>query len=109
MTLFHTISILVICLIVCVFGWVPFVGSYTTRQYVPPQSVGGGLMSQGGFQEVQHTYHAPHSIGAGMVHPGGWTHTPIIPEPPWRQVIIDVAAAFANGHSSNNYRRNLPP
>ena len=86
-----------------------FQGSYTTREYVPPQSVGGGMMSPGGYQEVQHTYHAPHSVGGGMMHHGGWEHTPIVQENPWRQPIINFFSATANGHSSNNYRRNLPP
>ena len=85
-----------------------FVGSYTTTSCVPFQSVGGGLVAPGGCQQTVHTYHAPHSVGGGMMQHGGWEHAPIIQENPWRQPIISLFSFAANGHSSNNYRRNLP-
>lgn len=77
---------------------------YSTTQYIPPQSVGGGMMSQGGNINTQHTYHAPQSIGAGMMSQGGWTPTEIRPKDPIIQAIINVAAFTASGHSSNNPR-----
>lgn len=48
-----------------------YINSYTTREYYPSQSVGGGLMAPGGFQEVYHTFNAPHSVGGGNVN-SGW-------------------------------------
>lgn len=76
--------------------------SFTSTKYIPPQSIGGGMMSQGGFINVQNTYHAPQNIGAGMSSNGGWTQTEIRPKDPLIQTIIDIASFTASGHKSNN-------
>ena len=76
--------------------------SHSSTIYAPPQSIGGGMMSQGGYIKVQNTYHAPQSIGGGMMSHGGWTQTEIKPINPVIQTIIDIATLTAGGHKSNN-------
>jgi hypothetical protein len=75
---------------------VPAANGISTK-YIPPQSVGGGMMSQGGFVQVQNTYHPPQSIGGGMISQGGWAQTEIRPKDPVIQAIIDIAAFTARG------------
>ena len=75
-----------------------FTPSYTSTKYIPPQSIGGGMMSSGGYINVQNTYHSPQSIGAGMMSNGGWTQTEIKPKDPLIQTIIDITAFTARGY-----------
>lgn len=74
--------------------------SFTTNKYVPPQSIGGGMMSQGGFVPVHNTYVPPQSIGAGMMSQGQIVQKIIPPPSPIIQTIIDIATFTARG--SNN-------
>ena len=70
----------------------------TTYQYVPPQSVGGGFQSCGGYVKMLETYHAPQSIGGGFQSKGGFSK--VKDEPyvgPVAQTIIDIAAVMAGG------------
>lgn len=87
----------------CVLGSHSFVTQpFLSQKYIPPQSIGGGMMSQGGFVKVHQTYVAPQSIGGGMMSQGGVVET-VLPTPsPFKQFIIDVATMTAAGHSSNN-------
>ena len=57
--------------IVTVFGYFNY--HRTTYDYHAPQSIGGGMQSQGGYVKMHETYHAPQSIGGGMSSPGGWS------------------------------------
>lgn len=81
-----------------------FNGAYVSTQYIPPQSVGGGMISSGGYINVQNTYHAPQSIGMSMMSQGGWVQTEIKPKDPIIQAIINIASFTARGHESNNPR-----
>ena len=74
----------------------------TTYQYIPPQSIGGGFQSRGGYVKMIETYHAPQSIGGGFQSQGGWTK--VRDEPyvgPVAQTIIDIATFTASGHKSD--------
>ena len=73
-----------------------------TYQYIPPQSIGGGFQSRGGYVKMIETYHAPQSIGGGFQSQGGWTK--VRDEPyvgPVAQTIIDIATFTAQGHKSD--------
>ena len=73
---------------------------HVSSHYVPPQSIGGGMMSHGGHVQIQNTYHPPQSIGGCMGSVGGWSQT-VIPEPsPVIQTIIDVTALLAGGNKN---------
>jgi hypothetical protein len=72
---------------------------YKTMEYIPPQSIGAGMFSSGGYREYIHTYHSPQSIGAGMVSSGGWAKEPMIPKDPLVQSIIDFTTFMARGKS----------
>ena len=68
----------------------------TTYQYIPPQSIGGGFQSQGGYVKMLETYDSPKSIGGGFQSPGGWAS---VRDEPYvgavAQTIIDIAEFMA--------------
>lgn len=93
--------ILIICCVSCIFGQFNS-PSFTSYKYVPPQSIGGGMMSQGKFVETHNQYVPPQSIGGGMMEHGGFVEK-VIPQPsPVIQTIIDIATFTARGKQPNN-------
>lgn len=52
---------------------------------------------------MQETYHTPQSIGGGLQSQGGWSK---VKDEPYvgavAQTIIDIAVTTAGGHKSNN-------
>jgi len=81
------LTVLLICLTMA--------APYTSKKYVPPQSIGGGMQSAGGWVTVVNQYHPPQSVGGGMHSVGGWSSTPVPSPSPVIQTIIDVAAFMA--------------
>lgn len=70
---------------------------HTAYQYVPPQSIGGGLQSSGCHVKMHETYHASRSVGGGYQSKGGFAQ--VRDEPyvgPIAQKIINIAEFMAH-------------
>ena len=71
--------------------------SFVSNKYIPPQNIGGGMMSQGGFVQTINKYTPPQNIGGRMMSQGGFVEKNISPPSPVIQSIIDIATMTARG------------